>query len=82
MRDGDLHDRACIRQCRPLGVLETGVRAGGGSASAYFTFNITLMRDLAPVGVPEEIFAWEVHRAIWRLRRCGEVESHLVILSE
>jgi hypothetical protein len=50
-----------------------------GEESAYAAFEIALARDLAPVGALEEILAEEIHRAVWRLHRCGEVESHLVI---
>lgn len=48
-----------------------------GEESAYAAFEIALA--LAPVGALEEILAEEIHRAVWRLHRCGEVESHLVI---
>ena len=50
-----------------------------GEKSAYVASEIALLTDLAPVGVLEETLAEEIHRAMWRLRRCGEVEAHLVI---
>lgn len=53
------------------------VRSGEESISA--TLHVALLRDLAPVGTLEEILAEEIHRAAWRLRRCGAVESHLVM---
>ncbi len=50
-----------------------------GEESIYATLAIALSRDLAPVGTLEDILANEILRATWRLRRCGEVESNLVI---
>jgi hypothetical protein len=50
-----------------------------GEEGAYAAFDVALFRDLAPVGLLEEILVEEIHRAMWRLRRCGEVEAHLVV---
>ncbi len=50
-----------------------------GEESAYETRRAKLFEELAPIGTLEETYVDEIHRATWRLRRCGEVESHLVI---
>src|SRR5215831_18806579 len=40
--------------------------------------NATILREIAPVGILELNLACEIRRAMWRLRRCGEVEARLV----
>jgi hypothetical protein len=50
------------------------VRPGEEQAAAVL--QVALNHELTPVGVLEEILVEEIHRAMWRLRRCGEVESH------
>ena len=50
-----------------------------GEESAYATLNVALIHDLTPVSTLEEVLVEEIHRAMWRLRRCGEVESNLVL---
>jgi len=40
--------------------------------------NATILRETAPVGILELNLACEIRRAMWRLRRCGEVEARLV----
>ena len=50
-----------------------------GEESAYASLNAALLHDLAPVGILENVLVDEIQRATWRLRRCGEVESHLVL---
>jgi hypothetical protein len=50
-----------------------------GEEHAYSALAAALNLDLAPVGPLEEILAEQIQRAAWRLRRCGEVESHLVL---
>ena len=45
----------------------------------YTKLQATLQLELAPVGLVEQNLADEIRRAMWRLRRCGEVESTLVL---
>jgi len=46
---------------------------------AYADLNAELLRDLAPVGVLERNLVDEIRRAMWRLRRCGDVEANLIL---
>jgi hypothetical protein len=50
-----------------------------GEEQIYGELNTALMDELAPNGILEQNLAAEIRRAMWRLRRCGEVEGHLVI---
>ncbi len=49
-----------------------------GEESAYDELTETLNCDLIPVGQLELNLADEIRRAMWRLRRCADVESALV----
>jgi len=46
---------------------------------AYADLSAELLRDLAPVGVLERNLVDEIRRAMWRLRRCGDVEANLIL---
>jgi hypothetical protein len=46
--------------------------------SLYDELNDSILRELAPAGILELNLASEIRRAMWRLRRCGEVEAALV----
>jgi SEC-C motif len=50
-----------------------------GEEEGYAALHTGLIHQLAPGSLLEDILVEEIHRATWRLRRCGEVESHLVI---
>ena len=50
-----------------------------GEESAYAALRDVLLSELSPVGVLEETCVEEIQRAKWRLRRCGQVESHLIV---
>jgi hypothetical protein len=45
----------------------------------YTELTESLRAELAPSGTLEHNLVNEIRRAMWRLRRCGEVESHFVI---
>ena len=45
--------------------------------SLYDELNDSILREVAPVGILELNLASEMRRAMWRLRRCGEVEAAL-----
>ncbi len=49
-----------------------------GEESTYEQNRADLLDQLAPIGILECNLADEIHRAFWRLRRCGEVEASLV----
>ena len=51
-----------------------------GEEDDYKALITALYCDLAPVGSLEAILAEEITRAAWRLRRCGRVESHIVVM--
>src|ERR1022692_2030796 len=44
--------------------------------STYTEFAQALHADLAPVGMLELNLADEIRRAMWRLRRCGQIEEN------
>ena len=46
---------------------------------AYDELNAELQSDLAPVGILERNLVDEIRGAMWRLRRCGEVEANLAV---
>jgi hypothetical protein len=50
-----------------------------GEELGYAALKRELIELLAPADLLEDILVDEIHRATWRLRRCGEVESHLVL---
>lgn len=50
-----------------------------GEEEGYAALHAGIIHQLAPGSLLEDILVEEIHRATWRLRRCGEVESHLVI---
>ena len=50
-----------------------------GEEEGYAALQAGLVLQLAPGSLLEDILVEEIHRATWRLRRCGEVESHLVL---
>jgi hypothetical protein len=50
-----------------------------GEEEGYKALQAGLVHQFAPGSLLEDILVEEIHRATWRLRRCGEVESHLVI---
>jgi len=50
-----------------------------GEHEIYAQLDESLRADLAPSGPLEHNLVNEIRRAMWRLRRCGEVESNLVI---
>ncbi len=49
-----------------------------GDEADYEALNGALHVDLAPSGQLEHHHVNEIHRAMWRLRRCGEVEAGMV----
>ena len=50
-----------------------------GEETLYSELAESLNEELVPNGPLELNLVEEIRRAMWRLRRCGEVESHLVI---
>jgi len=50
-----------------------------GEEDGYAALHAGLVAQFAPGSLLEAILVEEIHRATWRFRRCGEVESHLVI---
>ncbi len=48
-------------------------------ASGYHARREALLGELAPVGILETTLADEIHRAMWRLRRCGQVEAEIAL---
>jgi len=50
-----------------------------GEEEDYARSKAEIAEALAPVGPLELNLSGEIHRATWRLRRCGEVEAHMVI---
>ena len=50
-----------------------------GEELTYAQFAARLVQELRPVGVLEEGLVDEIRRAMWRLRRCGNVEGELAV---
>jgi hypothetical protein len=50
-------------------------------SNEFNQFTEDIRHDLAPEGAIEGIFAAEITRAAWRLRRCANVEAALARLS-
>ena len=50
-----------------------------GEEEVYAQAKAELADSLAPSGPLEFNLVDEIHRAIWRLRRCGQVEANLII---
>jgi SEC-C motif len=50
-----------------------------GEESLYSNLDESLRTDLAPAGMLENNLVDEIRRAMWRLRRCGQVEAQIVI---
>jgi uncharacterized protein YchJ len=51
-------------------------------AEEYSQLSSGLWEDLSPIGPVEQIFATEIIRNTWRLRRCAAVEEHLAAGSD
>jgi hypothetical protein len=49
-----------------------------GEESLYSSLDECLRKDLAPAGILEHNLVDEIRRAMWRLRRCGQVEESFV----
>jgi hypothetical protein len=50
-----------------------------GEESLYSSLDDSLRLDLAPAGMLEHNLVDEIRRAIWRLRRCGNIEESFAI---
>ena len=48
-----------------------------GEELTYAQYVVQLKQELSPVGIVEEGLVDEIRRAMWRLRRCGNVEGEL-----
>lgn len=51
-----------------------------GEEIIYDEIKHQLRQELAPTGLLQQNLVDEIRRAMWRLRRCGEVEAHLVLI--
>ena len=61
------------------GLFASGDFVRPSDKATYDQLNAELTRELSPAGLLETNLVAEIRRAMWRLRRCGEVESHLAI---
>jgi hypothetical protein len=69
---------ACSKNATTHGLFTTRDFVRPGEESLYEQNRADLLDQLAPIGILECNLADEIHRAIWRLLRCGEVEASLV----
>ncbi len=53
-----------------------------GEEEAYAKAKAGINIELAPAGLLECTLVDEIHRAMWRLRRCGQVEANLIVRLE
>jgi hypothetical protein len=60
-----------------LGLFSTSNCVRPHETEEYETLVIALWNDIRPQSPLQELFATEIARATWRLRRCAEVESAL-----
>jgi hypothetical protein len=68
----------CAKNATTHGLFTTRDFIRPGEEPLYEQDRANLIDQLAPIGILECSFADEIHRALWRLRRCGEVEAGLV----
>jgi len=69
---------ACSKNATTHGLSTTRDFIRPGEENLYQQNRADLLDQLAPIGILECNLADEIHRAMWRLRRCGEVEAGLV----
>jgi hypothetical protein len=50
-----------------------------GEENDHNELSAALRTELAPAGILEQNLVDEIRRAMWRLRRCGQVEANLVV---
>jgi hypothetical protein len=70
---------ACSKNALTLGLYARRDFIRPEEESDYAKLQADLQTELAPVGVLEQTLADEIRRAIWRLRRCGQVEANLLL---
>ncbi len=68
----------CSKNATTHGLFATRDFIRPGEEPLYEQNRADLLQQLAPIGILECSLADEIHRALWRLRRCGEVEASLV----
>jgi hypothetical protein len=68
----------CSKNATTHGLFTTRDFIRPGEEPLYEQNRADLIDKLAPIGILECNLADEIHRAMWRLRRCGEVEAALV----
>jgi hypothetical protein len=70
------------RNAQGLGLFSTQDTVQPHEESGYAALSQRLLQELKPVGAMEEMFAMEILRGAWRLRRCAVVESMLSSLTD
>jgi hypothetical protein len=74
----DAGKAACSKNATTHGLFTTRDFVRPGEEPLYEQNRADLICQLAPIGILECNLADELHRAMWRLRRCAEVEAALV----
>jgi hypothetical protein len=74
----DAGKATCSKNATTHGLFTTRDFIRPGEEPLYEQNRADLIDQLAPTGILECNLADEIHRALWRLRRCGEVEAALV----
>jgi hypothetical protein len=74
----DAGKSTCSKNATTHGLFTTRDFIRPGEEHIYEQNRAYLLDQLAPTGILECTLADEIHRAMWRLRRCGEVEAALV----
>jgi hypothetical protein len=69
---------ASSQNATKTGLFSTADFIRPGEEAIHAELNASLHADLAPVGTLELAFVDEIRRALWRLRRCGEIEAGFV----
>ena len=68
----------CSKNATTHGLFTTRDFMRPGEELLYEQNRADLLDQLAPIGILECNLADEIHRSLWRLHRCGEVEAALV----
>jgi uncharacterized protein YchJ len=70
----------CSKNAVTHGLHTAGDFIRPGEENSYHEIRNSLMQELIPHGILEHTLVDEIHRATWRLRRCGQVEADLVAM--
>jgi uncharacterized protein YchJ len=71
---------ACSKNATTHGLFTAGDFIRPGEETSYARLGDALLEDHVPQTILEHTLVDEIRRAMWRLRRCGQVEADLVAI--